>query len=83
LEVSVAQQIDLILAASVKPNQELVDIVNSFHPSPITIWKPIDAIISKYQIIAIEFEIKEIIKRKHSKQDKFTALLNKVKQYNY
>ena len=54
-EVSIAQQIDLLLAASVKPNQELVDIVNSFHPSSITIWKSIETIISKFQHIAIEF----------------------------
>lgn len=54
-EVSIAQKIELLLNASLKPNQELIDIVNSYTPSNITIWKAIDQIITKYQHIAIEF----------------------------
>lgn len=75
------EKIELLLNAVVKPNQELIDIVNSYTPNHITVWKPIDEIIAKYQRIAIEFEVKELIKRKHSKQDRFTALLQRVDKY--
>ncbi len=54
-EVSIDQKIELLLKASVKPNQELVEIVSSFAPSTNTIWKAIDQIVTKYQHIVIEF----------------------------
>ena len=83
-EMTVQQKIDLPLAFNaLKPNQELIDIISTYKTSSSTpIWKNIDQLLSKYQNIAIEFEIKEIIKRRYCKQEKFTAIIERAREYN-
>lgn len=56
-EMTVQQKIDMLLAFnSLKPNQELIDIISTYKPNNSSpIWKNIDQLITKYQNIAIEF----------------------------
>lgn len=84
-ELTIQQKIDnLLLCESLRASQELIDILNSYNPSSnIRIWKNINEIAQKCQATAIEFEIKEVIKRRYCKQEKFLSIMQRAFDYNF
>ena len=82
-ESTVDQKIaDLMACASLKPSQELTDIVNSYRPaSAVPVWKNVNKIAEKCQTVAVEFEIKEVLKRRSCKQEKFLNLMRRASEF--
>ena len=75
-DLSLADQINQLLSwEDIKVSQELVDIVNTYQPQKDPIWAATSKLIKHLKTITLEYEVKEIFKRKVVKQEKLIQLV--------
>lgn len=80
--LTVAQQLEQLLTAPpLKPSQELVDILAAYRRSGrAPLWTSLTTLLGKYQAVAVDYEIKEIAKRKFCKQEKFLNVIERASE---
>jgi hypothetical protein len=85
-ELTVAQQLDALLTGpTLRPTQELVDILAAYKPitaQPL-VWSNLKTLIERYQGVVIDFEIREIAKRKFCKQEKFLSIVERAVEVDF
>lgn len=84
-EMTVAEQIEQLIAwTAIKPSEELIEIIDSYCPATTKpIWERSSILIRQVRSIVLEFEVKEVIKRKNVKQEKLMQLMQSAKEADF
>jgi hypothetical protein len=73
---NVGEIIEVLLGwTNAKASQELIEIVQSYRPvTEEPVWKGLSQLITQLNATALEFEVKDILKRKTVKQERLLSL---------
>ena len=80
-ELTVGQELEALLQGpQLRPSQELVDILSAYRPVPgqSLVWPALATLLGRYQGVAVDFQIRELAKRKFCRQEKFLSIVERA-----